>query len=210
MCLRINRVSLISSPAKNRRKHLGTGHYNHIRRPPLFSWKHSFPWPSIWGLLLPSLLRSSPLPDKMFRPWKVFVSDLEKEASWKSTRADTVCALELFVFLKGTAQNQSIAHLDAWQPNDSSTHAHLTNQNRRFTPVTLKTFLRVNAPQPKFCSLGKVSFINLAFQVITKLKIFVLIFGRVFNKDEQPIATATEMLSLTSWSWSRIRMALIR
>ena len=34
-----------------------------------------------------------------------------------------------------------------------------------------------------------MSFLNLAFHVITKVKIFVLIFARAFNKEEQPIAT---------------------
>lgn len=34
-----------------------------------------------------------------------------------------------------------------------------------------------------------MSFLNLAFHVITKEKIFVLIFARAFNKEEQPIAT---------------------
>lgn len=52
------------------------------------------------------------------------------------------------------------------------------------------------APQPQFFPLGKVSFINLAFQVITKLKIFVLIFARAFNKDEQPIATDNRNVKL--------------
>lgn len=52
------------------------------------------------------------------------------------------------------------------------------------------------APQQQFFPLGKVSFINLAFQVITKVKIFVLIFARAFNKDEQPIATDNRNVKL--------------
>ena len=34
-----------------------------------------------------------------------------------------------------------------------------------------------------------MSFLNLAFHAITKVKTFVLIFARAFNKEEQPIAT---------------------
>ena len=75
-------------------------------------------------------------------------------------------------------------------------HAYLTNQSMRFTPITLKRFWVLRAPQPQFFPLGKVTFINLAFQVITKLKIFVLIFARAFNKDEQPIATDKRSVKL--------------
>lgn len=41
-----------------------------------------------------------------------------------------------------------------------------------------------------------MSFLNLAFHVITKLKIFVLIFARAFNKDEPPIATDNRNVKL--------------
>ena len=41
-----------------------------------------------------------------------------------------------------------------------------------------------------------MSFLNLAFHVITKVKIFVLIFARAFNKDEQSIATDNRNVKL--------------
>ena len=72
----------------------------------------------------------------------------------------------------------------------------MTNQSTRFTPTTLKTFLRIYCTSAKVGLLGKVSFLNLAFQVITKLKIFVLIFACAFNKEEQPIATDNRNVKL--------------
>ena len=41
-----------------------------------------------------------------------------------------------------------------------------------------------------------MSSLNLAFHVITKVKIFVLIYARAFNKEEQPIATDNRNVKL--------------